>query len=92
MKQLLERLFQYQHLTRTEAKEALGHISEGKFNPTQVSAFLTVFRMRSIHVEELIGFRDCMRERCNHIDLNEFDPVDLCGTGGDGKDTFNIST
>jgi len=92
MKQLLERLFQYQHLTRTEAKEVLGHISEGKFNPTQVSAFLTVFRMRSIHVEELIGFRDCMRERCNHIDLNEFDPVDLCGTGGDGKDTFNIST
>ncbi len=70
----------------------LGQISEGKFNASEVSAFLTVYKMRSISVDELIGFRDCMHERCIPIDLNEFNPVDLCGTGGDGKDTFNIST
>lgn len=92
MKKILETLFQHQTLSREEAKKILGHISEGKFNASEVSSFLTVFRMRSITVEELSGFRDGMRERCIPIDLNEFNPVDLCGTGGDGKDTFNIST
>lgn len=92
MKKLLERLFQHQKLSREEAKEILGFISEGKYNTSEVSAFLTVFRMRSITVDELSGFRDGMIERCIPIDLDEFNPVDLCGTGGDGKDTFNIST
>ena len=92
MKKILERLFQHQKLSREEAKEILGFISEDKYNPSQVSAFLTVFRMRSITVDELSGFRDGMIERCIPIDLEEFNPVDLCGTGGDGKDTFNIST
>lgn len=92
MKKILERLFQHQKLRREEAREILGFISEGKYNPSQVSAFLTIFRMRSITVDELSGFRDGMIERCIPIDLEEFNPVDLCGTGGDGKDTFNIST
>lgn len=92
MKKILEALFQHQTLSREEAKQILGQISEGKFNASEVSSFLTVFRMRSITVEELSGFRDGMRERCIPIDLSEFNPVDLCGTGGDGKDTFNIST
>ena len=92
MKKILEHLFNHHTLSRTEAKEILGKISEGQFNPYQISAFLTVFKMRSITVEELTGFRDCLRERCIPIDLSAFDPIDLCGTGGDGKDTFNIST
>lgn len=92
MKKLLEQLFQHHTLNRQEAQTVLGQISEGQFHPYQVSAFLTVFKMRSITVEELIGFRDCLRERCLSIDLQAFDPIDLCGTGGDGKDTFNIST
>jgi anthranilate phosphoribosyltransferase len=92
MKKILERLFEHHYLTRNEAREILGHISDGKFNQSQVSAFLTVFRMRSISVDELIGFRDCMRERCIPINLEEFNTVDLCGTGGDEKNTFNIST
>lgn len=92
MKKILEHLFNHHCLTRTEAHEVLGQISEGKFNTSEVSSFLTVYKMRSISVDELIGFRDCMHERCISIDLNEFNPVDLCGTGGDGKDTFNIST
>lgn len=92
MKQLLEKLFNHHSLDRQEAQKVLGQISEGYYNAAQVSAFLTVFRMRSIRLEELMGFRDCLLERCISIDLSDFDPIDLCGTGGDGKDTFNIST
>lgn len=92
MKKILQQLFNHQYLSRREAHEVLGRISEGEFNPSQVSAFLTVFQMRSITVEELTGFRNCLHERAITIDLTEFDPVDLCGTGGDGKNTFNIST
>jgi anthranilate phosphoribosyltransferase len=92
MKEILERLFQHQKLSKKEAKEILGNISEAKYHPTEVSAFLTVFRMRSITVEELSGFRDSMKEYAIALDLSEFNPVDLCGSGGDGKNTFNIST
>ena len=92
MKFILEKLFAQQYLSKEEAHAILGEISEGKYNPYEISAFLTVFKMRNITVDELTGFRDCLRERCISIDLQEFDPIDLCGTGGDGKDTFNIST
>lgn len=92
MKKILEKLFRQQYLTENEAKIILGEISDGKYNPYEISAFLTVFKMRNITVDELKGFRNCLLERCIPIDLDEFDPVDLCGTGGDGKDTFNVST
>ena len=92
MKMPLEKLFNRYTLSRFEAKQILGAISEGQFNAEQISAFLTVFRMRKISTAELDGFRDCLQERCIAIDLAEFDPIDLCGTGGDGKNTFNIST
>ncbi len=92
MKKILEKLFNQEYLTKSQAKTILGEISEGKYNPHEISAFLAVFKMRNITVGELTGFRDCLRERCIPIDLNDFDPIDLCGTGGDGKDTFNVST
>ncbi len=92
MKNILEYLFDHHCLSRSEANNVLGQISEGKFNSSQVCAFLTVFKMRSITVDELIGFRDCLHERCIPIDLSDFNPMDLCGTGGDEKNTFNIST
>jgi anthranilate phosphoribosyltransferase len=92
MKEILEKLFNQQHLSKNEAKTILGEISEGKYNPYEISAFLTIFKMRNITVDELIGFRNCLQERCISVDLDEFDRVDLCGTGGDGKDTFNVST
>ncbi len=92
MKNTLEYLFDHHTLTRTEAKKTLTDISSGLFNPYQVSAFLTIFRMRGITVDELAGFRDALQELCVRIDLDEFNATDLCGTGGDGKDTFNIST
>ncbi len=92
MKAILEHLFKQGTLNRMEAKEILTRISTGSIDPIQVAAFLTTFQVRGITVEELAGFRDALLELCVPIDLTEFDPVDLCGTGGDGKDTFNIST
>jgi anthranilate phosphoribosyltransferase len=67
-------------------------IGRGDYNPAQVAAFMTVYMMRSIRVEELEGFRDAMLELCLPVDLSAYDAMDVCGTGGDGKDTFNIST
>lgn len=92
MKETLEYLFAHNTLTKAEAKQILKKISREQFDPYQVAAFLTVFRVRGITVEELSGFREALLELSRPVDLREFDPIDLCGTGGDGKDTFNIST
>ncbi|MEN7551394.1 anthranilate phosphoribosyltransferase [Rapidithrix thailandica] len=92
MKDILNTLFEYQHLTRQQAKEILINLTQGQYNQSQVAAFLTVYIMRSITVEELEGFRDAMLELCIPVNLEEYDAIDLCGTGGDGKNTFNIST
>ena len=92
MKEVLNHLLRHETLSRAEAKAILTKIARGEVNGSQVAAFLTVYMMRSITVEELGGFREAMLELCIPIDLAEFDPIDLCGTGGDGKDTFNIST
>ncbi|HET8854276.1 MAG TPA: anthranilate phosphoribosyltransferase [Salinimicrobium sp.] len=92
MKQILNRLINHETISREEARAALVNISTGDHNDAQIAAFLTVYMMRNITIEELEGFRDALQELCIKIDLKEFDPIDLCGTGGDGKDTFNIST
>ncbi|NQX87021.1 MAG: anthranilate phosphoribosyltransferase [Flavobacteriaceae bacterium] len=92
MKLILEKLFAKQSLSQVEAQTILGQISEGEYNPCEISAFFTVFKMRNITVDELTGFRNYLRETCISIDFNAFNPIDLCGTGGDGKNTFNIST
>lgn len=68
------------------------NITGGKYNQSQISSFLTVYMMRSITVEELEGFRNALLDQCHRVDLDAYNPIDLCGTGGDGKDTFNIST
>ncbi|MCX2745729.1 anthranilate phosphoribosyltransferase [Mangrovivirga sp. M17] len=92
MKEILNTLFEYRTLSEAQAKEVLINLAKGKYNASQMASFLTVYMMRSITVEELSGFRKAMMELCVPIDLAEFDPIDLCGTGGDGKNTFNIST
>ena len=92
MKKILTRLFEHKHLTRTEAKEVLTNISNNKYNESEISAFITVYLMRAISVDELNGFRDALLELCLQIDLEGVETIDLCGTGGDGKNTFNIST
>ncbi len=92
MKQVLNRLINHEQLTKEEARNVLVSISEGKFNQSQIAAFLTVFMMRSVTLEELEGFRDALLDLCLAVDLKSYNTIDLCGTGGDSKDTFNIST
>lgn len=92
MKQILNRLFEHDCLTRTEAREIMLRISRGEFNESQIAAFMTVFLMRSITIEELSGFRDALLELRIPVDLSEFPAIDIVGTGGDNKNTFNIST
>ncbi|MFH6994249.1 anthranilate phosphoribosyltransferase [Flavobacterium sp. FlaQc-48] len=92
MKNILNKLINHEVLTKEEAKNVLINISSGQYNPSQISAFLTVFMMRSITIDELSGFREALLELCVRVDLSAYNTIDLCGTGGDGKDTFNIST
>jgi len=92
MKDVLNSLFEYKSLNKETAKEILKNLAQGEYNHSQVASFLTVYLMRSITVDELEGFREAMLELCIPVDLSAYDPIDLCGTGGDGKDTFNIST
>ncbi len=92
MKEILNQLIEYKSLDKDTAKEILTNLAQGKYNQSQVAAFLTVYLMRSITVEELEGFRDAMLDLCVPVEIPEYDAIDLCGTGGDGKNTFNIST
>ena len=92
MKKILNHLFENKTFTSDEARKILTSIALGEFNPSQIAAFITAYGMRNITVAELQGFRDAMLDLCVKLDFSEFELVDLCGTGGDGKDTFNIST
>ena len=92
MKNILNRLINHETLSREEAKNVLVNISNGSYNTSQIASFLTVYMMRSVSIEELSGFREALLDLCIRIDLSAYNTIDLCGTGGDGKDTFNIST
>lgn len=92
MKEILNYLYEHKTLDREEAKRILTNIASGVYNHSQIASFISVYLMRSITVDELTGFRDALLDLCMPVDLSVYDTVDLCGTGGDGKDTFNIST
>jgi anthranilate phosphoribosyltransferase len=92
MKKILNHLFENKTFSKDEAQKILTSIAMGEFNSSQIAAFITAYGMRNITVNELQGFRDAMLDLCLKIDLSNYELVDLCGTGGDGKDTFNIST
>ena len=92
MKQILIQLFNHEILTREEACRLLQDITRGRYNDTQIAALLTVFQMRGVKVDELIGFRDALLSTRIPVDLSAYQPIDIVGTGGDGKNTFNIST
>lgn len=92
MKEILNKLIGHQMLSRQESRQVLIEMANGTFNTSQTAAFLTVYMMRSVTTEELEGFRDALLELCHAVDLSDYEPIDLCGTGGDGKNTFNIST
>jgi anthranilate phosphoribosyltransferase len=92
MKKILNHLFENKTFSRTESQKILTSIALGEFNTSQIAAFITAIGMRNITVAELQGFRDAMLDLCLKVDFSDYELVDLCGTGGDGKDTFNIST
>lgn len=92
MKKILQHLFEHKTLSREQAKEILTNISKSMYSEHEVTAFITVFLMRSITIEELQGFRDALLDLCVKVDLNGHKTMDIVGTGGDGKNTFNIST
>ena len=92
MKKILQYLFEHKTLSRQQAKDVLVNISRNAYNETEVAAFMTVYLMRSITIQELQGFRDALLELCVRVNLDEYNVLDIVGTGGDGKNTFNIST
>jgi len=92
MKETLNYLYSHKTLSREEAKTVLTNIANGLYNHSQIASFMSVYIMRNITVEELSGFRDAMLDLCFPVDLGDYNTIDLCGTGGDGKNTFNIST
>ena len=92
MKAILNDLYQHKRLSKSEAKQILIDIASEKYNDAHLASFMTVFMMRPITVDELSGFREALKELAITVDLSEFNTIDIVGTGGDGKDTFNIST
>src|SRR5882757_7058875 len=92
MKKILQYLFEHKALSRQQAREVLTNIAGGQYNESEIASFITVFLMRSITIDELQGFRDALLELCVRVNLEGHDVMDIVGTGGDGKNTFNIST
>ena len=92
MKETLQYLFDHKTLGKEDAKFVLTNMAGGRYNDAEIAAFISVYLMRSITVEELSGFRDALLELCTPVDLSGFNTIDVCGTGGDEKNTFNIST
>jgi anthranilate phosphoribosyltransferase len=92
MKQTLYRLFEHQYLGREEARRILQNMAAGQYNDSQIASLITIFLMRNISVDELAGFREALLDMRVPVDLAEYRPIDIVGTGGDGKNTFNIST
>lgn len=92
MKQILNHLFEHKSFNAEEAKTILTNITSGMYNQVQIAAFMTAYCMRAVTLQELEGFRSAMLDQCLDPGLEDYKLIDLCGTGGDGKDTFNIST
>ena len=92
MKKILNQLFEHKNLSREQAREVLNNISRQQYSDAEIAAFITVYLMRSITIDELQGFRDALLELCVEVDLQGLELLDIVGTGGDGKNTFNIST
>ena len=92
MKHILTKLFDHQPLTHAEAHAAMRQLGEGGANAAETAAFLAVYRMRPITVAELAGFRQALLDLSRDPELGTHDVVDIVGTGGDGKNTLNIST
>ena len=92
MKAILNKLYNHERLSKSEAKQILKDIAAEKYNDAHLASFMTVFMIRPITTDELAGFRDALKELSIKVDLSDYNTIDIVGTGGDGKDTFNIST
>ena len=92
MKKILLKLLDYQYLDRDESRGLLTGIASGAVSDAQVASIITIFLMRSISVDEILGFREALLEMKVQVDFSEYKAIDIVGTGGDGKNTFNIST
>jgi anthranilate phosphoribosyltransferase len=92
MKSTLTRLIQHEQLSKEDAREVLIDIATKEYDQASLASFLTVFMMRKISLEELKGFKEALQELCIRVNIDEYNAMDVCGTGGDGKNTFNIST
>ncbi len=92
MKQIIKKLGEQRPLTRTEAAEAMRLIMSGEASDAQIAGLLMALKVRGEHPDEILGFVEVMREKASKISIRDEDAIDLCGTGGDGAGTFNIST
>ncbi len=92
MKEYLNTLVRGRDLTRQQTHDVMIGITEEKYNVQQIAALLMAIQLRGATVDELLGFRDALLETGKPIDLSPYDTLDIVGTGGDGKNTFNIST
>ena len=92
MKEYLMKLAEGQTLTRQEAHDILTGITCQEYNDCQIASLLMAMQTRGVTVDELLGFRDGLLETGKRVNLDEYDTLDIVGTGGDGKNTFNIST
>ena len=92
MKEILTYLFENNILTKQEAKDTLLQVGRGKYSDPEIASFLTVYMMRPLHADELSGFREALLDLCIPVNLADYSTIDVCGTGGDEKNTFNIST
>ena len=92
MKQYLNQLIEGETLTREQTHEILLGITRQAFNDSQIAALLMALQTRGVTVDELLGLRDGLLETGKRIDLDDYNTLDIVGTGGDGKNTFNIST
>jgi anthranilate phosphoribosyltransferase len=92
MKAILNKLYKHERLSKSEATQVLKEIAAEKYNDAHLASFMTVFMMRPITADELSGFRNALKELAIKVDLSDYNTIDIVGTGGDGKDTFNIST
>ncbi len=92
MKEILLRLFAHEELSHEEACRLMLGITRGEYDDVQLASLLTVFQMRGVKVDELTGFREALLSTRVPVDLSDYSPIDIVGTGGDGKNTFNIST
>jgi anthranilate phosphoribosyltransferase len=92
VKKILQYLFEHKSLSREQAREALTNVAKGVYNESEMTAFITVYLMRSITIDELLGFREALLDLSVKVDMDGHEVMDIVGTGGDGKNTFNIST